>query len=1479
MHGEQDGDWLEGMGGSDTLRGGAGIDLLALDLAYAADGIIRDVLDGHDLERDPTGSEDDSADILLAVGDAAEDANGNRLFHDDIKLSRAANGDLQIEYRAHAAAERVGDPAFSNTFTAAWLTTVEQVQIAGLMGDDLLDARGLPDAGSLDWTAILSGGPGSDVLLGSGGRDRLDGGSGSDHLYGFGGDDRLWGDFGDRGAATDTDALFAGAGNDDLVGARGNANRMYAWGVAPTFDPDAPTPPAGFGDLNLPTFDPGQNTGVNRMLGGDADDALFGGNGLDLLYGAGGTDALFTKTGAAVGAGGNPLAGDTGTEEDDAWKKYAQQTDAVWYVGRQQGHVGRPGHHGPGAGRVRRQPLQSRLRPALRRDQAVRQQRTGTRRRTVLQPHPHRGDRGRERRSRRARPDLQRRRLLRRRQGQGYAYDPATGQLTRRLSADRRDNARRGVTKTAIVGAVPETEPEDSVVGTVLPPETDYLAILIDTGAGNDEVYVGGQVQKDVWIDAGAGHDFVRVASSDAVVRTDRTDGHLTGRYAPDSDTAPGRGNDTAATAFDLTTAKVGDREIGPIGGPVGGSGAGSVRFSGLTIDSASPGAADAGSETDWYAFSFAAGTVFTAGDTIRAAGVVGSRPGDGPPATLRLGLFLPGAGDDPPTRIGDWAEDGTLEIGSLGLAAGTRYLVRVDSANGRLTEYDFAFRLAASADRTERDPAARDLPAPDAVSRVGGLTIHGAEDADRFRFRPATAAGVVTLEHGGGGSVRLTLQTADGEEIAETLAAGADAALDLAAAFDGSTAARTFDANAAYFLHVSSGDGAPAHYALAFAGFADAAANLAGAGTEADPLRLVSTADDLLTLAGLTRTVPAGEAVHFALDLASAPPAGSGLTLFADAAVEVLLRERLADGSLSGPLPGSSAGADSAAAIGLDRRALGLEEDDPWPARLLLTVRAVGESESGAALPAAIRLASATAAAESLVRDLGDPRIVDLSAAVGPNGERRPTARHVLIGGSGNDRLLGGGGEDWIFGGEDDDVLSGGLDFQAEDLILGEGGNDTFLIAPDFLPEKLRPDGTVGRYDAGTADLFVGGDGFDQAYYLGADTFEDGSGGSVAGWDYVMLGFDRLLGRHRVSALALDRDTNRFAAVDEGADAAFLQTYASFRARDVDRTVVNTRGGKDVVRADPGYVLNGASWGIAAGDVAAGATAFGEVLIVGGEGEDALFGGASDDVLLGGSLARNDAEADNDFLVGGSGNDVLLGGSGDDRQAGGAVWPVDDWNPFLQGGTGGIYRPFDGTPADDDLHAGDTADGAGAFAWYSPLRDVAPGQFDAADFTFEGRGDVTGVTIGGLGDGTESLGERLRPGRPHRLAGTGAVRGGRRSERRWADRLRRRRGGRRRLRPLRPARSERPLAGRPDRAGQQARRAGAGDAVGVRDGPVLQQPRRRRTERPGRHRPRRRPGRPDPGRRPGPLRRGRRLRRGRGERTAVRRLGFGGGT
>jgi hypothetical protein len=263
-----------------------------------------------------------------------------------------------------------------------------------------------------------------------------------------------------------------------------------------------------------------------------------------------------------------------------------------------------------------------------------------------------------------------------------------------------------------------------------------------------------------------------------------------------------------------------------------------------------------------------------------------------------------------------------------------------------------------------------------------------------------------------------------------------------------------------------------------------------------------------------------------------------------------------------------------------------------------------------------------------------------------------RTERRDVLLGGLGDDVIIGGSGADWIFGGvdrvllsgeTDNDILSGGYDRQAEDLIVGGQGNDIFLLVPDYLPEENG----VGK-DNNNSDLFVGGNGNDQVYFVGGDGL---SPNEIR--DFVVLGYDRFLGRQKLSALVYDPRSRSDSSLPTfvAQDGKYVQQFAFFRSQGIERTVVDTRGGDDVIHANPGYLLNSETWGISAGDLAAGAEAFKQLFIIGGRGLDVLHGGASVDVIVGDEFGTD--LSGNNWMAGYSNDDILLGASGNEYMYG----------------------------------------------------------------------------------------------------------------------------------------------------------------------------------------------------------------------------------
>ena len=543
-------DILEGQQGSDTQYGGSGIDLFIAPTMVghnvAGD---EDVIDGHFDDGVGFMSPDDNATDILVIN-----GTGNA---DTIVLSQttsvhpAGGGKLYVDHPSEAAGNA---PLTIDWKDAAGGPVLEQFQIAGLSGDDKIgfgsatassvdsafDLSGFSNREPLDLSALIArsndfvgvfdGNGGHDMLLGALGRDRLDGGLGSDTAYGFAGDDRLWGDSGD-GASFDHDVLYAGQGNDDLVGGQGT-NTLHAWSVDPsTGSFGVYTDGAGLFDTDGGGLYALEDTGLNRMLGSASPDLLFGGTGVDFLYGNGGNDQLFRADGSEFSSLDDGLAG-------DAWKAYAKETDAVWYVGATNAadrinvdFVTEPGlladHH-----------LVTRL----------------TENGGVFSF------------AAQVRLDFDAV------DGEGNPIWDAEDivfdanermRAIELLGGDTLDETARGAALANVVSAT------TNLTDGLLPPEGEFLAIIIDGLDGNDEITVGPTVQKTVWVDAGAGDDVVVIEDGNAILidasETGAPSGGLRGR------------NDVPSQAYPFDVPSTG------------------LRIDNLTIDNPN--------DSDWYSF------------------------------------------------------------------------------------------------------------------------------------------------------------------------------------------------------------------------------------------------------------------------------------------------------------------------------------------------------------------------------------------------------------------------------------------------------------------------------------------------------------------------------------------------------------------------------------------------------------------------------------------------------------------------------------------------------------------------------------------------------------------------------------------------------------------------------------------------------------------------------------------------------------
>ncbi|HHK41879.1 MAG TPA: calcium-binding protein, partial [Planctomycetaceae bacterium] len=253
---------------------------------------------------------------------------------------------------------------------------------------------------------------------------------------------------------------------------------------------------------------------------------LYGGTGLDFLYGGGGNDSLWDRD-------GQPLASGIGVPEDEEWLQYARSTDRIWYYGATDAddvitvdYVTEPG---------------------------------------VLGDH-HLITRLTENNGR-------------------FTFDAQVRLDFGATDADGQPiwNPNDIVYSVAeINGATDEEERElvrrdFELSGNVLPPEGDYLAIVIDAQGGDDQVYVGPTVQRSVWVAGGDGNDRIEFAAGSAIL-VDLAD-------AGDRNEVPGDPTDVSR-AYSLSPV-LGDSETSPT--------TRSTIWTDLTLDHPD--------DVDWYRF------------------------------------------------------------------------------------------------------------------------------------------------------------------------------------------------------------------------------------------------------------------------------------------------------------------------------------------------------------------------------------------------------------------------------------------------------------------------------------------------------------------------------------------------------------------------------------------------------------------------------------------------------------------------------------------------------------------------------------------------------------------------------------------------------------------------------------------------------------------------------------------------------------
>jgi Ca2+-binding RTX toxin-like protein len=297
-------DTIIGGAGNDTLNGNAGNDLVVggrgNDLASLGSGHDRFVWnpgDGDDSVHGGSGTDTlefngSDGDELMTV--TTTGPNSFRFFRD------------------------LGDITVDNT-------RVERIEVAGLGGDDEIDAS---DQTSADVRLTVDGGDGNDTIIGGAGNDTLNGGAGNDLVVGGRGNDLAsLGSGHDRfvwNPGDGDDVVFGGAGTDTLEfnGSDGDelmtvtttsANSFRFFRDLGDITVDAVRVErievAGLGgDDEIDASDQTRPHVVLDVDGGESNDTIIGGAGNDTLAGSSGRDTL------DGGDGSDSLTGGSGAD-------------------------------------------------------------------------------------------------------------------------------------------------------------------------------------------------------------------------------------------------------------------------------------------------------------------------------------------------------------------------------------------------------------------------------------------------------------------------------------------------------------------------------------------------------------------------------------------------------------------------------------------------------------------------------------------------------------------------------------------------------------------------------------------------------------------------------------------------------------------------------------------------------------------------------------------------------------------------------------------------------------------------------------------------------------------------------------------------------------------------------------------------------------------------------------------------------------
>ncbi|WBU62378.1 calcium-binding protein [Paracoccus albus] len=285
--GQYSADWIDGLGGNDTLVGYDGADVLIGNMgddkiyAGAGDTDLDIVLGGDGNDHAYGGGGGDLMD-----GGAGSDMMGGGTGN-DLMFGESGVGSLDLYSDQISHYGEIGGPL-------EWLPLLDHVGI----DDNYLNS--FPQAASGNDT--MWGGSGRDMMFGGWGEDVIGGGYGSDLVVGNRDNDTLFGAEGNDVVlgGDEDDVMYGGAGNDILDGDEtplsdnipsqedlyqpGNGAPGHVWPHAQSDYLD---------DIEWVTNEDNHN-GNDLIFGGDGDDWIHGREGADTLWGGTGDDLIYT---------------------------------------------------------------------------------------------------------------------------------------------------------------------------------------------------------------------------------------------------------------------------------------------------------------------------------------------------------------------------------------------------------------------------------------------------------------------------------------------------------------------------------------------------------------------------------------------------------------------------------------------------------------------------------------------------------------------------------------------------------------------------------------------------------------------------------------------------------------------------------------------------------------------------------------------------------------------------------------------------------------------------------------------------------------------------------------------------------------------------------------------------------------------------------------------------------------------------------